>query len=75
METERRRMTMPDGRDIDFLVAGPADGAPGLDWLAGMGPENVAEFGEAVRGEAALTAFLDNEAGGWRPTSRAPART
>ncbi len=35
---------------------------PGLDWLAGMGPENVAEFGEAVRGEAALTVFLDQEA-------------
>ena len=34
----------------------------GLDWLAGMGPENVAEFGAAVRGEAALTAFLDHEA-------------
>jgi pimeloyl-ACP methyl ester carboxylesterase len=36
--------------------------AKGLDWLAGMGPENVAEFGAAVRGEAALTAFLDHEA-------------
>ena len=27
-----------------------------------MGPENVAEFGAAVRGEAALTEFLDHEA-------------
>ncbi len=36
--------------------------AKGLDWLAGMGPENVAEFGEALRGEPALTAFLDREA-------------
>ncbi|MGB6581601.1 MAG: hypothetical protein WBF34_27170, partial [Streptosporangiaceae bacterium] len=36
--------------------------AKGLDWLAGMGPENIAEFGAAVRGEAALTAFLDHEA-------------
>ncbi len=36
--------------------------ANGLDWLAGMGPENVAEFGAATRGEAALTAFLDHEA-------------
>src|SRR5580704_356245 len=36
--------------------------AKGLDWLAGMGPENVAEFGAAVPGEAALTAFLDREA-------------
>jgi pimeloyl-ACP methyl ester carboxylesterase len=36
--------------------------AGGLDWLAGMGPENVAEFGAAMSGEAALTAFLDTEA-------------
>jgi pimeloyl-ACP methyl ester carboxylesterase len=36
--------------------------APGLDWLAGMGPENVAEFGAARSGEAELTAFLDREA-------------
>ena len=166
MDTERRSITRPDGRTIDFLVAGPADGLPlvlhegtpiglvlypptvqaarirglrvvlaarpgyegstprpgrrvvdvaadtaavldelgadtfvtagwsgggphalacaaalpgrclaaasiagvapyaakGLDWLAGMGPENVAEFGAAVRGEAALTEFLDHEA-------------
>ena len=166
MDTERRSITRPDGRNIDFLVAGPADGLPlvlhegtpvglvlypptaqaarirglrvviaarpgyegstprpgrrvvdvaedtaavldelgadtfvtvgwsgggphalacatalpgrclaatsiagvapyqaqGLDWLAGMGPENVAEFGAAVRGEAALTEFLDREA-------------
>ena len=38
----------------------PADG---LDWLAGMGPENVAEFGAALRGEAALTELLEREAG------------
>jgi pimeloyl-ACP methyl ester carboxylesterase len=31
----------------------------GLDWLAGMGQENVDEFTAAVRGEAALTEFLD----------------
>jgi pimeloyl-ACP methyl ester carboxylesterase len=166
MDTERHSVTRPDGRDIDFLVVGPADGLPlvlhegtpiglvlypptvqaarirglrvilaarpgyegstprpgrrvvdvaqdtaavldelgadtfvtagwsgggphalacaaalpgrclgaasiagvapyavkGLDWLAGMGPENIAEFGAAVRGEAALTAFLDHEA-------------
>jgi pimeloyl-ACP methyl ester carboxylesterase len=166
MDTERRRVTRPDGRHIDFLVAGPADGLPlvlhegtpvglvlypptvqaarirglrvilaarpgyegstprpgrrvvdvaedtaavldelgadtfitvgwsgggphalacaaalpgrclaaasvagvapyqaeGLDWLAGMGPENIEEFGAAVQGAAALTAFLDREA-------------
>ena len=34
----------------------------GLDWLGGMAPENIAEFGAARRGEAALTEFLDREA-------------
>jgi pimeloyl-ACP methyl ester carboxylesterase len=36
--------------------------APGLDWLAGMGPENVKEFGAALAGEAALAFFLGREA-------------
>ncbi|MDQ2810722.1 MAG: alpha/beta hydrolase, partial [Actinomycetota bacterium] len=35
--------------------------APGLDFLAGMGQENVEEFGAAVQGEAALTRFLEHE--------------
>ena len=36
--------------------------ADGLDWTAGMGPENVAEFGAAERGSAELTAFLEKDA-------------
>jgi pimeloyl-ACP methyl ester carboxylesterase len=32
--------------------------AAGLDWLAGMAGENVAEFGAATAGEAELTAFV-----------------
>ena len=36
--------------------------AKGLDWLAGMGPENVEEFGAAVAGEAVLTQFLHGAA-------------
>jgi hypothetical protein len=28
MDTERRSITRPDGRVIEFLVAGPADGLP-----------------------------------------------
>jgi pimeloyl-ACP methyl ester carboxylesterase len=36
--------------------------ARGLDWLAGMGPENVEEFGAATAGEAELTEFLDSAA-------------
>ena len=38
--------------------------AGGLDWIAGMGPENVAEFAAARQGEAALTAFLEEAAAG-----------
>jgi pimeloyl-ACP methyl ester carboxylesterase len=34
---------------------------PDLDFTAGMGPENVAEFEAARRGPAALTEFLDRE--------------
>jgi pimeloyl-ACP methyl ester carboxylesterase len=33
-------------------------GVAGLDWMAGMGKENVAEFGAALAGEAPLTEFL-----------------
>jgi pimeloyl-ACP methyl ester carboxylesterase len=166
METERRRIAMPDGRSIEVLIAGPADGLPlvlhegtpvglvlypptvqaaaerglrtiltarpgyeastprpgrrvvdvaadiaavldelgadtfvtlgwsgggphtlacaaalpgrclaaasiagvapyaarGLDWPAGMGPENVEEFEAAIAGEARLTEFLDSAA-------------
>ncbi len=39
----------------------PSD-SPGLDWLAGMAEENVAEFGAAAAGEADLTAFLEQAA-------------
>jgi pimeloyl-ACP methyl ester carboxylesterase len=37
--------------------------AEGLDFLAGMGPENLEEFGCAVRGADVLTAYLEREAG------------
>ncbi len=41
-------------------VAGVAPyDAAGLDWLAGMGDDNLAEFGAAAAGAAELTAFLD----------------
>jgi pimeloyl-ACP methyl ester carboxylesterase len=44
-------------------VAGVAPyGAEGLDWTAGMGEENIEEFGAAVAGQAPLTAFLDAQA-------------
>src|SRR5580692_7883973 len=46
---------------IGFSGVGPY-GVEGLDFLAGMGPENVEEFGLAVRGADALTPFLEKEA-------------
>lgn len=36
--------------------------ADGLDWLAGMGPENLEEFALAEQGPEALTPFLEREA-------------
>jgi pimeloyl-ACP methyl ester carboxylesterase len=36
--------------------------ARGLDWLAGMGPENVKEFQAALGGEVTLTGFLETAA-------------
>jgi pimeloyl-ACP methyl ester carboxylesterase len=48
-------------------VAGAAPyGVEGLDFMAGMGPENIEEFGLAVRGADALTPFLLKEADGLR---------
>src|SRR6202022_2293835 len=37
--------------------------AEGLDWLAGMGSENVEEFSAALEGEPALSAALERMAG------------
>jgi len=46
-------------------IAGVAPyGVAGLDWTAGMGPENVAEFGAALAGEGPLTDFLERMAPG-----------
>jgi pimeloyl-ACP methyl ester carboxylesterase len=49
-----------DGVAAALVIAGiapyPADG---LDWMAGMGADNVDEFGAALEGEPQLRAFLD----------------
>ncbi len=37
-------------------------GVDGLDFLAGMGPENVEEFSLTIEGAEALTSFLEKEA-------------
>lgn len=39
-------------------------GSEGLDWLQGMGPENIEEFAATVAGEQALTRYLEGEAPG-----------
>jgi pimeloyl-ACP methyl ester carboxylesterase len=50
---------LPDRCLAAASVAGVAPyGAEGLDWLAGMAEENLAEFAAAQEGEAALTGFL-----------------
>jgi pimeloyl-ACP methyl ester carboxylesterase len=42
------------------VIAGVAPhDAAGLDWLAGMAPENVTEFGAAAAGESQLTPLLE----------------
>ena len=41
-------------------------GAPDLDFLAGMGPENHEEFGAATRGEADVRAWLGEHAAAFR---------
>lgn len=39
-----------------------AYGVDDLDFLAGMGPENEEEFGEALKGEAAIATWMDTNA-------------
>jgi pimeloyl-ACP methyl ester carboxylesterase len=50
---------LPDRCAVAATIAGVAPhDAVDLDWLAGMGEDNVAEFGAAVAGEEAITEFL-----------------
>jgi len=53
---------LPDRvRGVAVLAGVAPFHADGLDFLAGMGPENVEEFGAALEGEKALRAYLDGE--------------
>ncbi|GAB2626957.1 alpha/beta hydrolase [Paractinoplanes abujensis] len=55
-----------------LVIAGAAPyGADGLDFVAGMGEDNVAEFGAAARGEQDLRPYLEKEAEGMRDTDAA----
>lgn len=50
----------PDRVAGALLLAGVApSSADGLDWTAGMGADNIAEFGAARAGEGPLRAFLE----------------
>src|SRR6266568_167816 len=54
---------LPDRCAAAVSLAGVAPyAAAGLDWMAGMGPENVEEFNLALQGEAALTPWLEQQA-------------
>src|SRR4051794_34495649 len=55
---------LPDRVRASLVIAGvaPRD-ADGLDFMAGMGEDNLEEFGVAEQGEPELAAFLEN----WRP--------
>jgi pimeloyl-ACP methyl ester carboxylesterase len=45
-----------------LVIAGVAPyGAEGLDWMSGMGEENVVEFSAAIQGEQALRSYLRRE--------------
>jgi pimeloyl-ACP methyl ester carboxylesterase len=58
---------LPDRCVAAASLAGVAPyDANGLNFLAGMGPENVEEFSAAVRSETELQAFLDRFAGDLR---------
>jgi len=51
---------MPDRCLAAASIAGPAPaGAEGLDWLGGMGVENVKEFGAAIAGPDELRSYLE----------------
>lgn len=41
-------------------------GVADLDFLAGMGPENEEEFGEALKGEAAISAWMEANAAAFK---------
>jgi pimeloyl-ACP methyl ester carboxylesterase len=56
---------LPDRCRAAAIIAGAAPyDAEGLDWLAGMGEENVAEFGAAATGKEALDGFLTEASAG-----------
>ncbi|HEY1366631.1 MAG TPA: alpha/beta fold hydrolase [Gaiellaceae bacterium] len=63
---------LPDRIGAAVSIAGPAPlDARGLDWSAGMGESNLAEFDAAKQGREALEPLLAAEADGMRRTDAA----
>jgi pimeloyl-ACP methyl ester carboxylesterase len=61
---------LPDRVAGALVIAGVGQwDAPGLDFLAGMGEQNITEFGLAVQGESALRPSLEAEAIGLRAST------
>jgi pimeloyl-ACP methyl ester carboxylesterase len=58
---------LPERVSAALCIAGVAPyDAQGLDFLAGMGEENITEFGAALAGAEALRPYLETEADGLR---------
>jgi pimeloyl-ACP methyl ester carboxylesterase len=55
--------TLSGNKGVITLAGVGAYGVDDLDFLAGMGPENEIEFGEAMKGEAAISAWMEANAG------------
>jgi pimeloyl-ACP methyl ester carboxylesterase len=63
---------LPDRFAASLVVAGVAPyAAAGLDFLAGMGEDNVLEFGAALAGEGPLREFLEGELPGLKDVTAA----
>ena len=63
---------LADRVDAVLIIAGVAPyQAEGLDFLAGMGTDNIIEFGKAVEGEAALRPWLEAQASQLRQVTAA----
>jgi len=63
---------LPDRVDAVLVIAGVGPfGKPSLDFLAGMGQDNIDEFGAALASESELRLFLDAQAPGLRAAQAA----
>lgn len=58
--------TLAGSKGAITLAGVGAYGVDDLDFLAGMGEENEIEFGEAVKGEAQISAWMDAHAGAFK---------